>query len=227
MIRINHASENALIINFANNLSHTLPTRIQNACQTLENVLGESILELVPAYTSILLYYKLEQVTDINNLKALIYQTLENLETKAITANKLITIPVYYHKNVAPDLQRLADEKNLSIKQVTQIHSQTQYQVYAVGFSPAFAYLGIVDSRIMLARLDNPRKKIAAGSVGIANQQTAVYPIDSPAGWNIIGKTPLDLSLDNPDNLTKFNIGDQVKFQPIDESTFLELGGKL
>lgn len=227
MIRIHHACENALIINLTNSLSPTLPARIQNICQTLENVLGDRVLELVPAYTSILLYYKLELVADVDKLKNVIYQTLKNLESNPSTSNKIITIPVYYDESVAPDLQHLANQKNLTAQQVIQIHSQTCYQVYAVGFSPAFAYLGMVDSRITMARLDNPRKKIAAGSVGIANQQTAVYPISSPAGWNIIGKTSLDLSLDNPDNLTKFNIGDQVKFKPINQHAFLKFGGKL
>jgi KipI family sensor histidine kinase inhibitor len=99
--------------------------------------------------------------------------------------------------------------------------------IYAIGFSPAFAFLGEVDGRIQLPRLATPRIKIPAGSVGIAESQTAIYPADSSGGWNIVGRTLLDLSLNNPDNVDKFRVGDKVKFYSITRDEYIANGGLL
>jgi len=223
MVRIVAASENALIIYLAEAISPKLPALINTACHQLKQHLGADLIELVPAYTSILVYHS----PQAHGLPQKIQGILKNMEPISTIKAKHITIPVFYHKDVAADLHTLADNAKLSPESVIEIHSQKDYSVYAVGFSPAFAYLGKVDPRIASPRLDSPRDTVPAGSVAIANQQTAVYPSESPAGWNIIGRTPLDLSLKNPKNLTRFKIGDRVSFYPIGRTEFLNLGGIL
>jgi inhibitor of KinA len=110
---------------------------------------------------------------------------------------------------------------------VIALHSSIIYDVYAIGFAPGFAYLGNVDKRIAMPRKETPRQKIFKGSVGIADQQTAIYPSDSPGGWQIIGRTPISLIDYNDDKLTKFETGDKVKFNPISRADFIDMGGVL
>ncbi len=117
--------------------------------------------------------------------------------------------------------------KNLDLDTFIEIHTEQAYLIYAIGFSPVFAFLGEVDKRIQAPRLATPRIKIPAGSVGIAESQTAVYPTDSSGGWNIVGRTLLDLSLNNPENVDKFRVGDKVKFYSITRDEYLKNGGLL
>jgi KipI family sensor histidine kinase inhibitor len=138
-----------------------------------------------------------------------------------------IHIPVLYDTEVGLDLALCLDATGLDLKTFIQIHSEHEYRVHAVGFSPVFAFLGTVDSRLRMPRLATPRVNIPAGSVGIADNQTAVYPVDSAGGWQIIGRTPMDLSLANPDNLTLFQVGDTVRFRSIQHAEYLALGGQL
>ena len=136
-----------------------------------------------------------------------------------------ITLPVFYHPSVAPDLEWLADEKGLSIDDVIALHSETTYFAYATGFAPGFCYLGTLPSQLVTPRLATPRNKVPAGSVAIADLQTAVYPCESPGGWRLIGQCPQPLfDLNNtPANL--LSVGDTVRFEPMSEADFYAMGG--
>ena len=146
---------------------------------------------------------------------------------KNVFSSQTIEIPVYYDLEVGPDLSLIADNTRLSIAEVIELHSQRTYQVYAMGFSPGFAYLGNVDQRIATPRKATPRQKVYKGSIGIANEQTAVYPSDSPGGWQIIGRTPLSLFDYAAPELTQIKIADKVRFTPITRNEFIQLGGHL
>jgi KipI family sensor histidine kinase inhibitor len=148
-----------------------------------------------------------------------------SVSTAALDSEKIITIPVYYGPEVALDIELIAARASLSIDAVIDIHSSTIYDVYAIGFAPGFAYLGNVDKRIAIPRKETPRKKIAKGSLGIADQQAAVYPAESPGGWQIIGKTPVVLIDYSSERLTQFEVGNKVKFLPVDREAFIGLGG--
>jgi KipI family sensor histidine kinase inhibitor len=221
------AGENAIIIYFGDRVSSDLIEKISFYTQSLTDELAELIIDVVPSYTSLMVSYKLNLV----NHEDFCQQVEQILLSKSVVSDpgrsRVIEIPVYYDLDVGLDLEALLNYKNLSLEQFIEIHSSTKYLVYAIGFSPAFAFLGEVDPRIRKPRLQNPRIKIPAGSVGIADNQTAVYPTNSSGGWNIIGKTPMDLSLDNPENLTRFIVGDHVRFIPIDKQQYLYLGGLL
>ena len=139
----------------------------------------------------------------------------------------LIVLPVYYHPQVAPDLNRVAERAGLSIEDVIALHSHRDYRVFSIGFAPGFGYLGQVDEKIATPRLATPRAHVAKGSVAIADQQTAIYPADSPGGWNIIGRCPLALFDINQQPNMLFNVGDKVSFRPIGIDEFISLGGQL
>jgi KipI family sensor histidine kinase inhibitor len=171
--------------------------------------------------------YDLNKIAE-QDLRSQIEQCLTQQESQSSVLESNTThIPVYYGLEVGLDLERLLAEKNLDLESFIELHTEQAYLIYAIGFSPAFAFLGEVDERIQLPRLPTPRIKIPAGSVGIAESQTAIYPADSSGGWNIVGRTLLDLSLNNPENVDKFRVGDKVKFYSITRDEYLKNGGLL
>jgi KipI family sensor histidine kinase inhibitor len=227
MYKIILAGENSILIYFADKIDKSLPSNIANFTNALKIKYADVIIDLIPSYTSLLVTYNLNKINYLQ-FSTNVQTLLNGFEFSNFNQNSnLIRIPVYYDFATGLDLKRLLIEKNLTIEEFIKIHSSKSYLVYAIGFSPVFAFLGQVDARIQAPRLATPRIQIPAGSVGIADNQTAIYPTNSSAGWNIIGRTTLDLSLNNPDNLHKFKTGDRVKFYPISRDEFIKYGGKL
>ena len=227
MHNIVSAGENALLIYFGDKTDATLPEKIGNFANQLKNTLSDVIVDLIPSYTSLHVSYDLNKIAE-QDLRTQIEQCLTQQESQSSVLESNTThIPVYYGLEVGLDLERLLAEKNLDLDVFIEIHTEQEYLIYAIGFSPAFAFLGEVDERIQLPRLPTPRIKIPAGSVGIAESQTAIYPADSSGGWNIVGRTLLDLSLNNPENVDKFRVGDKVKFYSITRDEYLKNGGLL
>ncbi|MBC8494109.1 MAG: allophanate hydrolase subunit 1 [Candidatus Thioglobus sp.] len=227
MHKITLAGENSILIYFGDKIDARLPKNITNFANALKTEFSELIIDLTPAYTSLLVSYNLGK-TNYLKFAADVERLLSGFDfSSAVERSELIHIPVYYGFETGLDLERLLAEKELTLEAFVDIHSSQEYLVHAIGFSPVFAFLAEVDSCIQAPRLATPRIKIPAGSVGIADSQTAVYPTDSSGGWNIIGRTLLDLSLNNPDNLNKFNMGDRVKFYPITRDEYIKYGGIL
>ncbi|GAA5220016.1 5-oxoprolinase subunit B family protein [Membranihabitans marinus] len=133
------------------------------------------------------------------------------------------TIPICYDEEYALDKVRLEEKLGLNWNIIKQIHSHNEYRVYMLGFIPGFVYLGGMDSRLSCKRLDKPRTKVLGGSIGIADQQTGIYAIDSPGGWNIIGQTPVVLNNFNPHTFPVFHPLDIIHWKEIDKTQFLEL----
>ena len=136
-----------------------------------------------------------------------------------------MTLPVWYGPESGPDLVELADSNGLSVDEVVQRHHTREYRVYAIGFAPGFAYLGEVDEVIARPRLTTPRQQVPTGSVGIADRQTAVYPAESPGGWNLIGRCPVRMFDPLAAVSMPVGVGDRIQFEPISRSEHLELGG--
>ena len=139
------------------------------------------------------------------------------------TIARAIQIPVCYDVSMAPDLALIADLHHLSIEQVIQLHTEKLYRVYLVGFLPGFAYMGNVDEKIATPRKSKPRTLVPAGSVGIAGEQTGIYPFDSPGGWQLIGQTPIEMfSVEKPQPCY-LRTGDEVQFYPVTLNEFAKL----
>jgi KipI family sensor histidine kinase inhibitor len=136
----------------------------------------------------------------------------------------LIEVPVCYDQSLGIDLEAAAKIANCNIEALIQEHTAHIYTVYCLGFLPGFAYMGDVPKKIQLPRHAKPRASVVAGSVGIAGKQTGIYPMDSPGGWQIIGRTPLKIF--DTIKLSLFQAGDQVKFNPIDLALFHELNNQ-
>jgi len=159
-------------------------------------------------------------VTNYNRLLEKLRGTEKNFDSIKLPEPSVINIPVLYGGDYGPDIDEVAKLNNLSPEEVILIHSSVTYPVYMIGFTPGFCYLGGLDDRISAPRKKNPGLNIPAGSVGIAGNQTGIYPIDSPGGWQIIGRTPVNLF--DPGRKPEFLIsaGDCVKFYPVGRDQF-------
>jgi len=227
MHNIVSAGENSILIYFGNKIDASLPEKIGNFANQLKNTLSDVVVDVIPSYTSLHVSYDLNKISFpvfFDKVDALLAQQISG---DSIVEIQTVHIPVYYGTEVGLDLERLLAEKNLDLESFIELHTAQAYLIYAIGFSPVFAFLGEVDERIQSPRLATPRIKIPAGSVGIAESQTAIYPADSSGGWNIVGRTLLDLSLNNPENVDKFRVGDKVKFYSITRDEYLKNGGLL
>lgn len=222
-MEIRTAGENALIAYLGEAIDEAVLGRVQRFAAALAPRLGRELTDLIPAYHSLTLVYHPRRISR----SALVRLLREiDLEDAPPPAGRLHELPVWYGAPGAPDLPRVAERAGLSEAEVVALHSNTAYRVYAIGFAPGFAYLGIVDPRLATPRLATPRLRVPAGAVGIADRQTAVYPLPSPGGWNLIGRCPLPLFDPRRTPPTPFAVGDRVRFRPIGEAEFRALGGR-
>ena len=219
------AGVDSLIIYFSDFIEEKTAKEVKKAYKYLKKLNLDGLIEIIPSYTSIFIQFDIFKY-DYESLKYLLKNSI-NLDIKDDFEEKIITIDVYYGLEVGFDLKKISLEKSLSIDEIIHIHSSKIYNVYAIGFLPAFAYLGSVDEKIATARLGTPRTLVPKGSVAIADNQTAVYPQNSPGGWNIIGKIALELFDKKLDNLSIFEVGNKVKFNSISKEEFLSQGGVL
>ncbi|WP_458700476.1 5-oxoprolinase subunit PxpB [Sulfurospirillum sp. 1307] len=222
-MRFEVASVDSLIIYFGDKIGEDVASSVRGAFFTLKKL--DMFVELIPSYTSLLIKYDFIKYS-FDEIKELILKELEN-SSQEIIESRNITLPVYYGIEVGLDLEDMSKQKGLSIEEIIQIHTKKEYFVYAIGFAPGFPYMGEVDKLIATPRLANPRAKVPKGSVGIADTQTAVYPRVSPGGWNIIGRTPIEMFDKSYDGFSYFKVGDKVTFKSIDKEEFLSLGGEL
>ncbi|MGF0239268.1 5-oxoprolinase subunit B family protein [Rhodococcus sp. IEGM1300] len=182
------------------------------------------LIDLVPSYTTLMVHYDLKALSPAQ-ARELISRALIGLTPGASSQGKCHVLPVWYDLSVGPELSLLARRSGFAIDEVIRRHSQREYQVFALGFAPGFAFMGLVDEVLATPRLDTPRKKVAAGSVGIAERQTAAYPVVSPGGWNLIGRTAAKLFDRERDGYSLMQPGDTVRFEAVSHAEFLNLGG--
>lgn len=224
---IEPVSEDTILITLAPAIDDTLPARIASLVDSIRRAGFHWLVDMVPSYTTLMVVYDPVAV-DFRQVSAELRPLVHRLSTEAHQAelkSRLVELPVYYSVETGPDLQWLAAESGLDCEEVIRRHSSVEYRVHALGFAPGFAFMGQVDPTIAAPRKTTPRKQVPAGSVGIANRQTAVYPQVSPGGWQLIGRCPTRLF--DPTNLSLLKVGDRVRFTPISREAFLAAGGEL
>ena len=225
--RIFPLGDAAITVDFGNVIDETINRKVQALFYQLLDDPLTGMIEAVPAYSSVTIYYDVYTIGKILPGGKTVYEFMveqmnERLKqpfSETDTVSRLVNIPVCYEKEFAPDIEELAKEKNISVDEVIRIHTSKQYQVYMLGFLPGFAYMGKVDERIIIPRKPQP-VTVAAGSVGIAGKQTGIYPLASPGGWQIIGRTPLMLFDAMKGEPTFLKTGDTVQFIPITKNEF-------
>jgi KipI family sensor histidine kinase inhibitor len=217
------AGDRALFLNFDNRISPDINRKVHLLTSFIEKEKGEGILELVPTYRSLCIYYDPVKLS-LKDLKTRLSQIEHELErTKKTPPARVLEIPVVYGGEYGPDLGFVASSSGLSEEEVIQIHSGSDYLIYMCGFSPGFSYLGGLDERIATPRLKTPRMKVPAGSVGIAEAQTGIYPLESAGGWRLIGRTPLKLFHPYKDPPIPFVPGDYFRFMPVSEEEYQKI----
>ncbi len=194
------------------------------AAQGLRSGFGAALVDLVPSYTTLMVHYDLTALSP-SQARELIDQAITGLQPQTQGSGQCHVLPVWYDLSVGPELSLLSQRGGLAIDEVIRRHSAHPYQVFALGFAPGFAFMGLVDEILAAPRLNTPRKRVAAGSVGIAERQTAAYPVVSPGGWNLIGRTPAKLFDRERDGYSLMQPGDTVRFEPVDHAEFIKLGG--
>ncbi len=224
--KIKPMGETAILIEVANEISREANSYVLALMNKLESMNLPGVIEYVPAYTTLLIHYD-PQKTEFKTLaeacrKAELEIRREGVE-RIVGERRLVEIPVAYGGEFGPDLEFIANYAKLKAEDVVKIHSSQTYLVYMIGFTPGFTYMGEVPDIIAAPRLKKPRLRVPAGSVGIAGKQTGIYPIESPGGWRIIGRTPIKLFDWSKDPPTTLRAGDLVKFKPISAEEYEKL----
>ncbi|MFQ3621572.1 MAG: 5-oxoprolinase subunit PxpB [Spirochaetales bacterium] len=229
--------EGCLVVELGNVIDPGINEQVHRLAAVLYELEGSGIQELVPTYRSLAVYFDPLKVSRLS-LKERVSQVLENIVSTVkspassegrfapYTIPRIVEIPVLYGGEEGPDLSFVAKYAGLSEQEVIEIHTSRIYRVYMLGFLPGFPYLGGLDERIAVPRLETPRTRIASGSVGIAGSQTGFYPMESPGGWRIMGRTPLKVFDPYATPPSLINPGDQVKFRSISRKEYEELERK-
>ncbi|MFP4429468.1 MAG: 5-oxoprolinase subunit PxpB [Desulfovermiculus sp.] len=217
------AGDRGLLVEFGTSIDPDLNRRTRSVAACLKSKSVPGIMEIVPAYASFLIVYQPDLV-NVPGLREAVRACLDPAGHILEDEGKVVDIPVCYSQDFGPDLPFVAQYNNLTPEEVIRIHTSGRYLIYMCGFAPGFPYLGGLDPRLHTPRLDTPRAMVQAGSVGIANNQTGIYPISSPGGWQIIGRTPLRLfTPERTDPVPLYRPGDQLRFVPISQAEFQRL----
>ena len=209
----------ALLVEFGDQIDEAINRQVHALAHALAQTATPSLGEAVPTYRSLLLHYD-PLCLDYVAVKQLVQELGQQTAGEPPVESRLVEIPTIYGAEFGPDLEFVAGHNGISAQEVIRIHSGGVYPVFMMGVTPGFPYLGGVDAAIAAPRLETPRTRVPAGSVGIAGQQTGIYPIESPGGWRIIGRTPLRLFNPYTDPPTILSAGDRVRFVPISEAEF-------
>jgi KipI family sensor histidine kinase inhibitor len=223
-LRVEVVALDCLMVRLFDEISEANMPWMLAASENLRAAFGGYLIDLVPSYTTLMVHYDLTALSPAQ-ARELIAQALIDLSPNTRTGGKCHVLPVWYDLSVGPELNLLSERSGLTMEEVIHRHSGREYQVFALGFAPGFAFMGLVEEVLAAPRLNTPRKKVAAGSVGIAERQTAAYPVVSPGGWNLIGRTPAKLFDRERDGYSLMQPGDTVRFEAVSHAEFIHLGG--
>ena len=222
--RIVPAGDSALIVEFEDSIDPAVNARAIGLADALQTAGLAGVRDIVPTFRSVAIYFD-PLHTGGDGLVARVEAEASRPFADALAARPPVRIPVCYGGELGPDLGAVADFSQLDEAGVVALHTARTYRVFMLGFVPGFAYLGTVDDRIAMPRRATPRVRVPIGSVGIAGVQTGIYPMETPGGWQLVGRTPIKPF--DPDRAEPFLLaaGDAVQFYAIDRDRFLELAG--
>jgi inhibitor of KinA len=211
MIRFEYASDQSLMVYLGDTINLETHHRVLKLLRMLEAAPIPGIRNLHPAYDSLLIVFDPVELPHAY-VQHTVSMCIEELDSIALPPPRVVEIPVHYD---GPDLAEVAALHQMTAERVVELHSSAEYIVYFVGFVPGFAYLGGLPEALATPRLETPRKRVPKGSVAIGGSHTGVYPFDTPGGWRLIGRTPLEIFDPGSVELSRLRIGDQVRFVPL------------
>ncbi len=218
-VRFRLAGDRGLLAEYGDTISPEVNRKVRQVAAALEAQPLRGVIEVIPTYRSLFLLYD-PMATSPEELQAALLELEERLTEVEIPPPREVEIPVCYGGEFGPDLAFVAESHGLSPEEVIRLHCQPLYQVYMVGFTPGFPFLGGLPKELHTPRRPTPRERVPAGSVGIAGEQTGIYPIESPGGWQLIGRTPLRVFDPNRPDPFLLKAGDLVRFRPIEPEEF-------
>lgn len=215
--------DNAVVIELGTEINEETQQKVQTVSRLLDENNEEWQIEYVPTFTAVTLYYDPYQAAKLAKEHELPYETVSKKIGEILSAcstdtknkQRSVEIPICYGGEFGPDLPFVAKHNGLTPEEVIHIHSSREYLVYMIGFAPGFPFLGGMSEKIAAPRRATPRQKIPSGSLGIAGSQTGIYPIETPGGWQLIGRTPLGLFQPEKEEPSLLQAGDRIKFNPI------------
>lgn len=213
------AGDSALNVEFKQEISPEISGLVHSCARMLEEHPIEGVIECIPTICSLMVCYN-PQIISYEALCACLQTRLKDITGTAQETRRIVEIPVCYGGEFGPDIDFVAEHAQLSVPDVIRIHAGVDYLIDMLGFMPGFAYLGGLDKRLHTPRLQSPRTCIEAGSVGIGGAQTGIYPLPSPGGWRLIGKSPVCLYDPFRDHPILYAAGDYLRFIPISEEDF-------
>ena len=225
LVEIRPAGDSAVVVELGTEIDPTLNAHVIAIAAQLRRERIEGVRDVVSSYAAVTVYFDPVR-TNFEALTSAITRHVTSPMPEPTPTLVPLEVPVCYGGVYGPDLNTVADYSGCSADDVIQMHAVVTYRVYLLGFVPGFAYLGRVNDRIAMPRRETPRLSVAAGTVGIAGCQTGIYPLTTPGGWQLIGRTatcPFDPARDEP---LLFTVGDSVRFVPIDEKAFRQAIGK-
>lgn len=226
-VRILQAGEQGLVVEFGNEINPTINRRVRQLGDLLSAADITGVMEIIPTYRSLMVYFNplvIPRDRMIFQVQALIEkENANNEEVSTDQETREVEIPVCYGGEFGPDLDFVASHNGLTIPEVIEIHSAGNYLIYMLGFTPCHPYMGGMSERIATPRLEKPRTAVPAGSVGIGGPQTVIYPIESPGGLRLIGRTPLRPFDPGARNPFLFTAGDYLRFRPITLAQYREI----
>ena len=223
---ISNCGDHAVTVELGDAIDLATHQKIIALFNQLSNTHIAGLRDVIPAYTTITVVYDIAAIKKVTSAAAYKYiseqieKAISECDWKKESLLSDINIPVCYDISLGIDLPEMSKQKEIPIEEIISIHTSATYNVYMLGFLPGFAYMGIVDDKIATPRLSKPRTNVPAGSVGIAGNQTGIYPLDSPGGWNIIGQTPLQMFDAKKEKPCLVKPGDRIKFIPISLDEF-------
>jgi KipI family sensor histidine kinase inhibitor len=213
--------DRGLLLEFGDEISAEVNEKVRRMTLAIQAESIEGMIETVPTYRSLLVLYN-PLILPVDELKKRLIRLEEELKQTSFPDPKLTKIPVLYGGAYGPDLEGVARHLQISPEEVVRLHCSKPYFIYMIGFMPGFPYMGELPDTLITPRLKTPRLSVPAGSVAIAQKQTGIYPMESPGGWQIIGRTPIKLFDPEKDPPALLQMGDLVQFYPISEKEFKE-----
>lgn len=206
--------DRSVLVELGDEISPLVNQKVRGLLVGLDHQKMDGILELVPGYRSLLVVFNPLEI-ELESLKGKIENAVGQLDSSRLAPPRTIEIPVAYGDEYGPDLEWVAEFQKMTGEEVVQLHTEPLYRVYMIGFMPGFPYLGEVPDALVTPRRETPRTHVPQGSVAIAQKQTGIYPVESPGGWQIIGRTPVRLFDPEKKKPSLLQMGDQVKFYAI------------